>query len=63
MTKWLENAEGAQDWLKKESERLGKMLSKKGSLAGKKLDELQMRQNVHGFLHFSFELAGRSEVQ
>ena len=46
MAKFVEDAEGAEAWIKKEGERLGKMASKRGTIAGKKLDELRMRQNV-----------------
>ncbi|KAK4703442.1 hypothetical protein P7C70_g2777, partial [Phenoliferia sp. Uapishka_3] len=46
MTKWVENAEGAKEWIAKETERLGKLASKKGAVAGKKLDELEMKRNL-----------------
>ena len=46
MAKYVDSAEGVQTWLVSESERLGKLASKKGSVAAKKLDELRMKQNV-----------------
>lgn len=52
MAKFVEDAEGAEAWVKKEGERLGKMASKRGKIAGAKLDELKMRQNVRRLLPF-----------
>lgn len=49
MSKFLTSAEGAEAWVKKEGERLGKMASRKGAIAGKKLEELRMKQNVKLF--------------
>lgn len=49
MGKFAENAEDAQSWIAKEVERLGKLASKKGAVAGKKLDELTMKRNVSCF--------------
>ncbi|KAI5479858.1 protein disulfide-isomerase A6 [Pseudohyphozyma bogoriensis] len=46
MAKYVESAEGAQEWIKKETERLGKLGARKGAVAGKKLDELKMKQNI-----------------
>lgn len=48
MTKWSEatSLADAQAWIVKETERLGKLASRKGTIAGKKLDELRMKQNV-----------------
>lgn len=46
MNKYVGSVEGAKEWVEKEGERLGKMASKKGAIAGKKLDELRMKQNV-----------------
>lgn len=46
MTKYTGSIDGAQEWVKKEGERLGKMAGKKGAIAGKKLDELRMKQNI-----------------
>ena len=50
MSKWVESAEGAKEWIAKETERLGKLAAKKGAVAGKKLDELTMKRNVSLFL-------------
>lgn len=36
----------AQTWIEKEVQRLGKLMSRKGAIAGKKMDELKMKQNV-----------------
>lgn len=47
MTKWSTSTlEETQTWLEKEQARLGKLASRKGAIAGKKLDELRMKQNV-----------------
>jgi protein disulfide-isomerase A6 len=47
MSKWVgESAEDAEEWITKEKARLGKLASRKGTIAGKKLDELKMKQNV-----------------
>lgn len=46
MGKFLDNAEAGQAWVKKEGERLGKMASRKGTIAAKKLEEMRMKQNV-----------------
>ncbi|KDE07233.1 hypothetical protein MVLG_02455 [Microbotryum lychnidis-dioicae p1A1 Lamole] len=47
MTKYLSSSvEEMEAWIKKESERLSKMLSRKGAIAGKKLDELRAKQNI-----------------
>lgn len=49
MTKWsTATVEEAQAWIETESARLSKLASRKGSIAGKKLDELKMKQNVSG---------------
>lgn len=52
MTKWSEatSLADAQAWIHKETERLGKLASRKGTIAGKRLDELKMKQNVSGDL-------------
>jgi protein disulfide-isomerase A6 len=46
MTKFSESAEGANEWIEKESARLGRIAGGKGKVGGKKLDELRMKQNV-----------------
>jgi vacuolar-type H+-ATPase subunit D/Vma8 len=46
MSKFLEGAEEAQNWIAKESERLGTLAAKKGTVTMKKLEELKMKQNV-----------------
>lgn len=48
MTKWSEAKEvqEVEAWIEKERVRLGKLASRKGAIAGKKLDELKMKQNV-----------------
>ncbi|KAL8292900.1 hypothetical protein RQP46_000594 [Phenoliferia psychrophenolica] len=46
MGKFVESADGAKEWIAKETERLGKLASKKGAVAGKKLDELTMKKNI-----------------
>ncbi|KAM0754175.1 thioredoxin-domain-containing protein [Meredithblackwellia eburnea MCA 4105] len=46
MKKWVEDVEGAKEWIAKEGERLTKLASKKGAVAGKKLDELTMKKNI-----------------
>lgn len=47
MSKWVgETAPEAEAWIEKEKVRLGKLASRKGAIAGKKLDELKMKQNV-----------------
>lgn len=57
MTKFVENAEDAQAWFVKEGDRLGKLAGAKGAVAGKKLDEFKMKQNVGRRLLFSFSLS------
>ena len=45
--------EEAREWIDKESTRLGKMLSNKGSITGQKRDELTMKQNVSNVSTFT----------
>ncbi|ORY56814.1 thioredoxin-like protein [Leucosporidium creatinivorum] len=54
MTKWSEatSLADAQAWIVKETERLGKLASRKGTIAGKKLDELKMKQNILAAFHY-----------
>lgn len=52
--KYADSTEGATEWLAKEKKRLSTMASKKGSLAGKQLKEIQQKKNVS-----SEVLAGR----
>ncbi|KAK9893744.1 thioredoxin-domain-containing protein [Cystobasidium minutum MCA 4210] len=44
--KVMEKLENSSDWAVKELARLQKMTSKKGSMAGKQLEDLQIRQNI-----------------
>ncbi|KAM0789802.1 hypothetical protein ACM66B_006654 [Microbotryomycetes sp. NB124-2] len=47
MTKFATSSlEEAQAWIDKETTRLGKVMSNKGAIAGAKLDELKMKQNI-----------------
>lgn len=62
MSKFVENAEGAKEWIEKEIVRLGKLASKKGAVAGKKLDELTMKKNVSFSLLGSWEEWGSWEM-
>lgn len=57
MAKYVDSAEGVQSWLVSESDRLGKLASKKGSVAAKKLEELRMKQNVRLSYHSSSSAA------
>ena len=45
--KVMEKLEGSNDWAGKELARLQKMASKKGALAGKQLEDLQVSLNWH----------------
>jgi protein disulfide-isomerase A6 len=44
--KVMEKLGTSSDYLQTESGRLGKILEKRATLAGKKLDELQIKQNI-----------------
>lgn len=45
--KVMEKLEGSSDWAVKELARLQKMASKKGALAGKQLEDLQVSLRLH----------------
>lgn len=44
--KVFEKAASSSDWAQKEFQRLQKLASKRGTMAGKQLDDLQIRQNI-----------------